>query len=192
MDGEKRRNDEVAAFVRGDPIRVSSVQAAVRATVRSFRFGNPDLERDLVQETLRRTLTSLADHRFQGDASLQTYARHVARYTCLEHIRRRRNEVAFDPELHPARDLSSAPEASFLSTEEHRRNLRAFASLPPDCREILCMICLDGASYREVAARLGVSEAALKSRIHRCRLTCREAAKPVARPPRLVLGKVSR
>jgi RNA polymerase sigma-70 factor (ECF subfamily) len=192
MDEARQRDKEVAAFVRGDPTLVSSVQAAVRAAVRSFRFGNPDLERDLAQETLRRTLTSLADRRFQGDASLQTYARHVARYTCLEHIRRRRNEVPFDPELHPAGDLSSAPEASYLSIEEHRRNLRAFASLPADCREILSMICLEGASYREVAVRLGVSEAALKSRIHRCRLTCREAAKPAARRPRLVLGKASR
>jgi RNA polymerase sigma-70 factor (ECF subfamily) len=189
MDDEKRRDDDVAAFVRGDPVGVTSIEAAVRATVRSFHFGNRDVERDLVQETLSRTLASLSDRRFQGDASLKTYARNVARYTCLEHIRRRRHEVVFNPELHPAGDLWSAPEASYLSCEEHRRNLEAFASLPADCREILCMICLEGASYREVASRLGVSEAALKSRIHRCRLTCREAAKPSARPTRLVLRK---
>jgi RNA polymerase sigma-70 factor (ECF subfamily) len=149
------------------------------------------MERDLVQETLSRTLASLSDHRFQGDASLQTYARNIARYTCLEHIRRRRREVAFDPELHTAGDHWSAPEAACLSSEEHRRNLEAFASLPADCREILCMISLEGASYREVASRLGVSEAALKSRIHRCRLTCREAAKTAARPTRLAFGKAS-
>lgn len=191
MDELRQRQEEVAAFVRGDPIQVCSIQDAVRATVRSFRFGNRDLERDLVQETLSRTLASLSDHRFQGDASLRTYARNIARYTCLEHIRRRRREVAFDPELHPAGDLWSAPEASYLSAEEHRHNLEAFASLPADCREILRMICLEGSSYREVASRLGVSEAALKSRIHRCRLTCREAAKSTAPPTRLVLGKAS-
>ena len=181
MDGNNRREDEAAAFVRGDPIQVSSVEAAVRATVRSFRFLDRDVERDLVQETLSRTLASLSDRRFQGDASLNTYARNVARYTCLEHIRRRRNEIAFDPETHPAGDLWSAPEATYLSSEEHRRNLEAFASLPVDCRKILSMICLEGASYREVATRLGISEAALKSRIHRCRLICREAAKPSPR-----------
>lgn len=191
MGEPRERAEEVAAFVRGDPAQVSSVLDAVRATVRSFRFGNRDLERDLVQETLSRTLASLAESRFHGDSSLRTYACNVARYTCLEHIRRRRNEVAFDPERHPALDLSSAPEASYLSTEEHRRNIEAFASLPADCREILRMICLEGSSYREVASRLGISEAALKSRIHRCRMTCREAAKPSARPTRLVLGKAA-
>jgi RNA polymerase sigma-70 factor (ECF subfamily) len=191
MDEARERQDEVAAFVSGDPSQVSAVQAAVRATVRGFRFGNRDVERDLVQETLSRTLASLSGHRFHGDASLRTYARNVARYTCLEHIRRRRHEVAFDPELHAAEDLRSAPEASYLSSEEHHRNLEAFAALPMDCREILRMICLEGASYREVASRLGISEAALKSRIHRCRLTCREAAKPSGRRIRLVLGKES-
>ncbi len=189
MDEQERRGEEVSAFMRGDPIQVSSVQSAVQATVRSFHFGNRDVERDLVQETLSRTLASLSDHRFQGDASLKTYARNVARFTCLEHIRRRRYEVVFDPELHPAGDLWSAPEESYFSTEEHRRNLEAFASLPADCRVILSMIGLEGASYHEVASRLGISEAALKSRIHRCRLTCREAAKSSARPTRLILGK---
>jgi len=191
MDEGRERQKEVVAFVRGDRTQVSSIQAAVRATIRSFRFGNDDLERDIVQETLSRTLASIADRRFRGDASLQTYARNVARYTCLEHIRRRRHEVAFDPETHAAGELRSAPEASFLSTEEHLRNLEAFASLPADCREILRMICLDGCSYHEVASRLGISDSALKSRIHRCRLTCREAARSSTRPTRLVLGKAS-
>ena len=43
----------------------------------------------------------------------------------------------------------------------------------------------------DVAARLGISEAALKSRIHRCRTTCREAAKAPVRPMRLVLDQAS-
>jgi RNA polymerase sigma factor (sigma-70 family) len=191
MDEARQRQDDVAAFVNGDPVQVSVIQAVVRAMVKSFRFGNRDVERDLVQETLSRTLASLLDHRFHGDASLGTYARNVARYTCLEYIRRRRHEVAFDPDVHAAEDLRSAPEASYFSTEEHRRNLEAFASLPADCREILGMICLEGASYREVASRLGISEAALKSRVHRCRLACREAAKPPGQRIRLVLGKAS-
>ena len=187
MDGARDRAEDAAAFLRGDATRVSAVVKAVRATVHSFGFGSRDLERDLVQETLRRTLASLRERRFHGESSLPTYARNVARYTCLEHIRRRRSEVAFDPELHAAADPRWVPETSFLSSEEHRRNLEAFASLPADCRKILCMICLEGFSYREVASHLEISEAALKSRIHRCRLTCREAAKPSAHPTRWVL-----
>jgi len=190
MRGGKRRGEEVEGFLRGDPAQLAPLQRAVRGIVRSFRFRNADLERDLVQETLSRTLDSLSGRRFHGIASLRTYACNVARYTCLEHIRRRRQEVAFDPDLHPAQRWP-APEEFYISLEEHRRNLEAYASLPEDSREILRLICVEGASYRDVAARLGISEAALKSRIHRVRLACREAAKAPARLLRLVLGRAS-
>lgn len=189
-DGAERTR-EVEAFLRGDPRYLAALEKAVRATVRSFRFGEADVERDLVQETLSRTLANLSGERFLGEASLLTYARTIARYTCLEHIRRRRQEVALDPETHGAGARGAEPEASFLSGEEHRRNLAAFASLSPECREVLRLICLEGCSYREVASRLGISEASLKSRIHRCRLTCREAARSPGSAPRLAWRRAS-
>ena len=191
MHGGGKRSEEVAAFLRGDPTELAHVEKAVRSIVRSFRFGDGDLERDLVQETLSRTLDSLSVQRFRGIASLRTYACNVARYTCLEHIRRRRQEVAFDADLHPGGDRWPAPEEFYISLEEHRRNLEAFAALPHESREILRLICVEGASYREVATRLGISEGALKSRIHRFRLSCREAARAPARLIRLVMGRAS-
>jgi RNA polymerase sigma factor (sigma-70 family) len=184
------RKREVEAFLQGDPAFLGAIEKAVLATVRSFRFGHADLDRDLVQETLSRTLASLTSERFLGEASLLTYARTIARYTCLEHIRRRRQEVALDPDACGADARGGAqPEASLLSVEEHRRNLAAFASLSSECQQLLRLICLEGCSYREVAERLGISEASLKSRIHRCRLTCREAAKAARRPSRAALGR---
>jgi len=176
MDERQRRREEAAAFLRGDPDQLASIGTAVRLAVRSFRFGDRDLEEDLAQETLSRVLESLSERRFRGEASLRTYASGAARYTCLEHIRRRRWEVEIDAELLVAGDRWSAPEASYLWTEEHLSNLEAFAALPADCRTILRLVCVDGVSYRDLAARMGLSEAALKSRIHRCRLTCRESS----------------
>ena len=76
----------------------------------------------------------------------------------------------------PSRALWSEPERALLGTEEHQRNLRAFAALPGESRELLRLIFLEGLSYAEVARRLGVTEGAIKSRVHRVRLTCREAA----------------
>jgi len=184
MDSPRGRLDEVAAFLRGEPEQLRSIEAAVTRVVRSFQFHDLDLDRDLVQDTLSRILLNLSAGRFRGDASLRTYARNVARFTCLEHIRRRRWEVEVDPESHSSKDRWSAPEQSFLWAEEHLRNLEVFAALPAECRTLLRLVCIEGASYREVAGRLGISEAALKSRIHRCRLVCREAAGLAARPAR--------
>jgi len=144
--------------------------------IRSFQFGDLDTDRDLVQESLSRVLGSLKAGRFRGESSLRTYARTIARYTCLEHIRRRRWQVDLDPESLTSGDRHAGPESSFLWAEEHLRNLRAFAELPPESRELLKLVCVEGVSYKDAASRLGVSEAAVKSRIHRCRLAIREAA----------------
>jgi RNA polymerase sigma-70 factor (ECF subfamily) len=187
----RSRKEETAAFLAGDGRLIADVEKAIRGTVRSFRLGDRDVERDLVQEALARTCEGVGNPRFRNDATIATYARNVARYTTLEFLRRRRREVALDPDTLPAAAQWSAPDGELLSDERDRRNAEAFAALPAECREILSLIYLDGCSYREVASRLSISEPALKSRIHRCRLTCRAASARGDLAERYVFGKVA-
>jgi len=176
MDDAPIKQDDIAAFLRGEPEQVASIESAIRLAIRTFQLRERELERDLVQESLSRLLSGLSLGQFRGESSLRTYAGNIARYTCLEHMRKRRQEV--EP---AAGDLVavarwSLPEASLLADEEHDKNLEAFAALPADCQELLRMIAVEGASYRTVALRLGVSEGALKSRIHRCRACLRDVS----------------
>jgi len=172
----KQGRPESTAFLRGDRARVAEIRAAVQTVVRSFQFPDGELDRDLVQDALSRIIQNLSAGRFRGDASLETYAQKVAKYTCLEHLRRKRFEVRMDLESIPSRARWSQPEGSLLRTEEHLRNLRLFASLSEESRELLRLIFLEGLSYHEIGRRLGISEGAIKSRLHRIRLACREAA----------------
>jgi RNA polymerase sigma-70 factor (ECF subfamily) len=165
---------EVAEFLRGDPSAMAVVCEAVNSAVRGFQFSDPALSQELSQEALARIFLSLNAGRFRGDSSLGTYAARVARYTCLEHLRRRRLEVDLDADSFPSRERWSQPEESFLGAEEHLRNLETFARLPADCRELLRMVFADGLSYREIALRLGISVGAIKTRVHRCRAALRE------------------
>ena len=180
-----KRSDEggdVEGFLRGDPIALGDLRAAVARAVGGFRFQDPGLNVDLVQETLTRVFVNLTEGRFRGESSLATYARCVARYTCLEHLRHRRQEIEIDPEALPSGERWSRPDESFLWAEEHLRNLEIFSSMPQDCRGLLKMIFVDGRSYRETAISLGLTEGAVKTRVHRCRAAFRRAAglrKPV-------------
>jgi RNA polymerase sigma-70 factor (ECF subfamily) len=167
---------DVESFLRGDPIAIDVLRAAVALAVRSFQFPDPGLNEDLVQETLTRVFVNLTAGQFRGESSLATYARRVARYTCLEHLRRRRHATEIDPEAVPSAERWSRPDESFLWTEEHLRNLQIFSSLPEDCRRLLRMIFVEGRSYRETGRRLGLTEGAVKTRVHRCRASFREAA----------------
>jgi RNA polymerase sigma factor (sigma-70 family) len=162
-------------FLRGDPSAVDEVRRAVQLAVRGFRFADETLNRDLAQEAVTRVFLNLRSGRFRGDSSLRTYAGRVARYTCLEHLRRKRREIELDAESVPSPSRWSRPEESLFRAEEHLRNLEAFASLPRHGRELLRMVFIDGLSHKEIALRLGISVAAIKTRVHRCRLVLKKA-----------------
>jgi DNA-directed RNA polymerase specialized sigma24 family protein len=65
--------------------------------------------------------------------------------------------------------------------------LEVLEAMPADCRRLWEML-LDGLSYREMSARLGLGEVALRSRVHRCRRQAQEirarltGAPPAAEP----------
>ncbi|HET8945465.1 MAG TPA: sigma-70 family RNA polymerase sigma factor [Candidatus Polarisedimenticolia bacterium] len=164
----------IAALLRGDPETITAVRAAIRAVVRAFQFRGRDIERDLAQEALSRVVENVTAGRYRGEAALRTYAQQVAKFVCLEHIRRKRAEVRIDFESLPSPERWSGPEESLLLDEEHARNLEAFAALPAESRELLRLVFVEGLSYAELAQRFGLSESAIKSRIHRLRLECRE------------------
>lgn len=175
MPTDARRDGEVADFLRGDPPAVAAVCEAVGLAVRSFQFPDPALNKDLAQEALTRIFAQLASGRFRGESSLKTFSSRVARYTCLEHLRRKRLEVELDAENLPSRERWSEPEQAFLGSEAHRKNLEILSSLPRDCRELMRMVFVDRLSYREIGLKLGISENAIKTRVHRCRAACRRS-----------------
>jgi len=161
-------------FLAGKSESVDKIREVLRHVPRRFNLDRSTSE-ELVQEALGRIFIGLAAGRFRGEASLKTYAERVGVYTCLEHLRRiRRTEP-----LEPAELKSSAgwsdPEGSLERKEKHQRNLRVFASLSADCRGLFYRVFVEGRPYREVAAKAGVTESAIKLRVFRCRQRVREA-----------------
>jgi RNA polymerase sigma-70 factor (ECF subfamily) len=178
MSGPRAIDPASRRFLSGDPAQVCEIRDEVRRAVRAFHLPSSDVEEDLVQETLSRLVESLSKGRFRGESSLSTYARNIARHTFLHRLRDRRAQTGLDPETLASQAQWSDPEESILESEEHRRNLEAFAALPAECRELLLLINVQGLSYSEVGLRLGVTEGAIKSRVRRMRDCIRRLLKP--------------
>jgi RNA polymerase sigma-70 factor (ECF subfamily) len=180
---EERRapEDDVAAFLIGDRQTHAELRAAISAVVGCFRFAGGATREDLIQEALYRTFCSLRKGSFRKEASLRTFAQRIAEFTCIEHLRRMQYRAEVDaPSLdEPSRE--AGPEVLLLRGEEHRRNLKRLAAMSPECRELFRLIFIERMSYGEVAARLGISETAVKLRVHRCRLSARAGR---SKPPR--------
>jgi RNA polymerase sigma-70 factor (ECF subfamily) len=66
-----------------------------------------------------------------------------------------------------------APEQAAIDAWLGRRLRRALDELPPQARYIILLREIEGLSTREVAQLLGISEANVKTRLHRARVLLR-------------------
>jgi RNA polymerase sigma-70 factor (ECF subfamily) len=162
---------------------------------RVYRFGlkmcrDPDDAQDVLQETLIAVARGLKD--FRGASSVSTWLYTIARSFCLK--KRRRSKFA--PEVEASLERSGEGEAALhlpdpgrpaddaLAGRQVEEALeQAIRGLDPMYREVLVLRDVEGLSAAEVAEVMGLSVDAVKSRLHRARLTVREAVAPVLGVP---------
>lgn len=149
-------------------------------------LGNHDDALDLSQDVFLTVFRSLG--RFRGDSALQTWiyrivvnqARNRQRWW---RRRRQSDQVSLDAIVaergEPAAPISStSPERALDQKELGRRLWRALARLPFEQRSAVILRELHGMRYAEIAFSLGVSTAAVKSRLARARQTLRTELRP--------------
>lgn len=140
-------------------------------------LGNPEDARDLSQDVFLTVFRSI--HRFRGDSALQTWIYRIvvnqARNRQRWWRRRKRSEqVSLETmPVDPPAPAASSPERALDRKELRRRLWRALRRLPFEQRSAVVLRELHGMRYAEIAFSLGVSAAAVKSRLARARRTLR-------------------
>ena len=141
-------------------------------------LGNPEDARDLSQDVFLTVFRSI--HRFRGDSALQTWIYRIAVNQARNQQRwwrrRKRSDqvsletVFVDP---PAPEATTSPERALDRKELRRRLWQALRRLPFEQRSAIVLRELHGMRYAEIAFSLGISTAAVKSRLARARQTLR-------------------
>lgn len=177
---------------RGDTRSLETLLERHQAQV--YRFGmkmcrDPEDARDVLQDTLLTMARNVRD--FRGASSISTWLYTIARSFCIK--KRRRSKFA--PERERSLDTEAAPDAARLADpamgaeealagKEVRQALeRGIRALEPIYREVLLLRDVEGLTASEVAEVLGVSVAAVKSRLHRARLSVRARVAPLLGVP---------
>ena len=157
----------IASFLDGQAEAVRRVQGWVEQALRSYPLRS-DVRQDVVQEALLEITSLLKAGAFRGEARLKTYLWKVSNHVCLNQLRAQsRHRWA---SLDRCESPFTEPEGvDHLARLEARDRLdRVARLLSPECRTIWELIAA-GLSYREMGARLGLPEGALRVRAHRCR-----------------------
>lgn len=150
---------------------VTRHQASVYRLARHVA-GTRDEAEDVLQQTFLSAWQGVS--RFRGESSVRTWLLTIARNAAVT----RRVRAAREPiDATPLDDLGIRagwggpnPEQLAVAAEQHQRLAAALAALDPDEREILTLRDLEGLAGEDVAAMLGLTTAAMKSRLHRARL----------------------
>jgi RNA polymerase sigma-70 factor, ECF subfamily len=153
---------------------VARWQRPVLACVRRFLGCSPEEAQDLAQEAFLRVWRERA--RFQPRAAFSTWLFTIALNLCRNRRRtagRRPAPVSID-ELarnHEPEHTGEDPFARLRGAEVASRVGRALAALPPNQRAALLLKRFEDLSYKEIAAVLAVTPAAVESLLVRARRT---------------------
>ncbi|SDK08742.1 RNA polymerase sigma factor [Streptomyces indicus] len=152
---------------------VMESQPHVRKFARSLCASPQDAE-DAAQEALIILYRKIGTLRATG--ALASWMFRIVRNECLRQLRTLTAPGGTAPEqVEQVEQVESSAEHAVLHRLEAERIAAAVRALPRDQRQVLIMRDIQGLPGRTVAAALGLSTAAMKSRLHRARAALRDA-----------------
>ena len=137
--------------------------------------GNPHDAEDLTQETFIRVFRALDSY---TPGTFEGWLSRITTNLFLDMVRRRQR-IRFDSLGDDAAEriaaLDPSPDRVYDETHFDADVQAALDALPPDFRAAVVLCDIEGLSYEEIAATLGVKLGTIRSRIHRGRSALRAA-----------------
>ncbi|MEU9860602.1 RNA polymerase sigma factor [Streptomyces sp. NPDC047971] len=177
MNARFRWPDErlIQAAQDGDVTSLATVVVESQPHVRKFArslCASPQDAEDAAQEALIILYRKIGTLRATG--ALASWMFRIVRNECLRQVRLLVSRSDPDPDGAEGSAEPSAEDA-VLRGLEAERIAAAVAALPRDQRQVLVMRDVQGLPGRTVAHALGLSTAAMKSRLHRARAALRHS-----------------
>jgi len=148
-------------------------------------LNNEDDACDATQEAFVRAFNSIRS--FRQEASFSTWLYRIAMNVCLDRLRRRGRESATihlvsetntEDSVRDIPDERNDPQAQAIKTQRQVVVQEGLGGLTDEHRAVIVLCDLQGLSYEEIAAVLGVPVGTVKSRLNRARLALRTRLEP--------------
>lgn len=170
---------ELPAAARGDRDAYGRIVAACQNVVTAVALAitrDVPASEDIAQDAFLAAWQNL--RRLQNPSSFLPWLRQITRNLARDHLRANRHrpldgegaEIA----ISLAADPSPTPVQQLVEDEREHAAAELIAALPEDSREVLLLYYREGQSSQQVAALLGLSDAAVRKRLSRARQGLRD------------------
>jgi RNA polymerase sigma factor (sigma-70 family) len=170
---------ELPAARRGDQAAYGRIVAACQNTVTAVALAitrDVAASEDIAQEAFFNAWQHL--ERLHSPDSFLPWLRQIARNLARDHLRRHREQPLDGPNaelaLAMAADPGPQPMHVLLDDEYEATAAELIAALPEESRETLLLFYREGQSSQQVAALLGITDAAVRKRLSRARQQVRD------------------
>jgi RNA polymerase sigma-70 factor (ECF subfamily) len=179
-DDELKWSEWMKRAQAGDEDSYRRLLQALGVAIESYlrnRFGPLDYLEDIVQESL--LAIHQARHTYDADRPFRPWMFAIVRYKAIDMLRKRnvRQNVSAASTDDEQQGLMER-QASDDNAEGLLESVELFQRIKPPYRQALILTKVAGLSNREAAGRVGVSEAAMKVRVHRALNELRDLLKP--------------
>ena len=157
----------VAAFLREDHGAIALLDSWINQAAKPYRLRLAAQWDDLLQDVRLKLFQQFRQDAFRGETGLKSYVWRVVNHTSIDLLRKRTTwKFTTLEEMHDETSESALDQVK--RSERNRSLLRLLAKVSQECRQLWQMI-LDGYHYRQMSARLRMTEGALRVKVHRCR-----------------------
>ncbi len=170
---------ELPAARSGDQAAYGRIVAACQNTVTAVALAitrDVAASEDIAQEAFINAWQHL--ERLHSPDSFLPWLRQIARNLARDHLRRHRERPLDGPNaelvMAMAADPGPQPMQRLLEDEHEATAAELIAALPEDSRETLLLFYREGQSSQQVAALLGLTDAAVRKRLSRARQQVRD------------------
>ncbi|HET8819572.1 MAG TPA: sigma-70 family RNA polymerase sigma factor [Xanthomonadaceae bacterium] len=167
------------AAARGDREAYSRIVAACQSPVTAIALAivrDVAASEDIAQEAFLSAWQHL--RRLKNPASFLPWLRQITRNLARDHLRAQRHRpldgLGAELAIASAADPAPTPAEQLLAEEREDAAADLISALPAASREVLLLYYREGQSSRQVAALLGLSDAAVRKRLSRAREALRD------------------
>ena len=132
------------------------------------RCGDYAVSSDALQESFTRYL-----ERYGTEKNSVSLLFTIGRNVLNDFFRLRKREISYNSEQDTRKDHTDAESRSLIK-EEYQNLLKALQQLDTDDRDLLSLASGGSLSYRQIAELLNTTEANVKIRVHRARITLKK------------------